>query len=208
MASTKPAQHALERLMEGNGRFVEEVDRTVGAARRQAFLSSQRTFAVVLACSDSRVVPELVFDEGFGRLFVVRVAGAIPGPEQLGSIEYAVERFGCRLVVVMGHTQCGAVAAALDDPPDPIELRQIVAESPNLKAITDRIQASFDPLEMRDPRPPAELWREAVRETVVSSVEQVRASSLAIVDAINRAQVVVVGAIYDVETGKVEFLED
>src|SRR5216117_4292371 len=131
-----PGQEALARLREGNRRFVEN---GAGSGGRPG--AGQQPFAIVLGCSDSRVPAELVFGQGFGDLFVIRVAGNIVAPSQVGSVEFAATRFGTRLAVVLGHTQCGAIAATLD------ELRQPAAlQSPNLRAIVDRIRPSVEPL--------------------------------------------------------------
>src|SRR5438046_3447932 len=111
------AQEALERLCEGNRRFVMDVrrrDTLTGQTRRRELAAGQEPFAIVLGCSDSRVPAEIVFDQGLGALFVVRVAGNIVAPSQLGSVEFAVERFGIQLVLVIGHTHCGAVQATVD----------------------------------------------------------------------------------------------
>src|SRR3954466_4109768 len=111
-----PAQEALARLREGNQRYVHNVrsvDSMVSHSRR-ADLTLQSPFAIVLGCSDSRAPAEIVFDQGLGDLFVIRVAGNIVAPSQIGSVEFAAERFGTRLVVVMGHTQCGAIDAAIE----------------------------------------------------------------------------------------------
>src|SRR5216117_2983984 len=133
---------ALARLREGNRRFVAGVDDPNAALRQTHRLAlTQEPFAIVLGCSDSRVPAELVFGQGFGDLFVIRVAGNIVAPSQIGSVEFAVERFETRLAVVLGHTQCGAVAATLE------ELRQPQAnQSPNLRAIVGRIRPAVEPL--------------------------------------------------------------
>src|SRR5213595_1722685 len=131
-----PAQEALARLREGNRRFVAS---GAGPAGRPG--SAQQPFAIVLGCSDSRVPAELVFGQGFGDLFVIRVAGNIVAPSQVGSVEFAAARFGTRLAVVLGHTQCGAVRATLE------EVRQPAPrQSPNLRSIVDRIRPSVEPL--------------------------------------------------------------
>ncbi len=207
MASEKPAVRGLERLIEGNERFVAEATRVAGPAGLQRVLSAQDPFAVVLTCADARVVPELIFDETIGRLFVVRVAGNVPGPEEMGSIEYAVDRFGCPLVLVLGHTRCGAVALSMPDNPDGWEPSRFVAASPGVKAIVDRIKENLDPLEDIQPERSRGAWRAAVEQNVRSAVERVRGSSTMIAAASGR-RTVVVGAVYDVETGEVEFLDE
>src|SRR5206468_662632 len=156
-ATMIPAQEALARLRDGNRRFVESV---AGPTNRPS--AGQQPFAIVLGCSDSRVPAELVFGQGFGDLFVIRVEGNFVAPSQVGSVEFAAERFETRLAVVLGHTQCGAIAATLD------ELRQPQGhESPNLRAIVDRIRPAIEPL-LRTPaaKDPAALVEEATRANI------------------------------------------
>src|SRR3954464_5763780 len=135
---------ALDRLREGNARFVaNELRQTdaADAARRARLVSGQGPFAIVLGCSDSRVPAELVFDQGFGDLFVIRVAGNVVAPSQVGSVEFAAERYGTRLVVVMGHSQCGAILATVEE-----LLGRAPAESRNLRSIVDRVRPSVETL--------------------------------------------------------------
>src|SRR6188472_2586157 len=113
-----PASEALSRLREGNLRFISntrDAGEFLSQARRFELAQSQAPFAIVLGCSDSRVPAEIVFDQGLGDLFVIRVAGNIVAPSQVGSVEFAAERFGTRLVVVLGHSKCGAILATLDE---------------------------------------------------------------------------------------------
>jgi carbonic anhydrase len=193
-----PAQQALARLREGNRRFVESGN---GSATRPG--AAQQPFAIVLGCSDARVPAELVFGQGFGDLFVIRVAGNIVAPSQVGSVEFAAERFETRLAVVLGHTDCGAVAATLE------ELRQPQGhQSPNLRAIVDRIRPAVQPLLATAVAPePAALLAEAIRANVRASVQQLRHGSALLERRIERDGLLIVGAEYSVETGKVEFLE-
>src|SRR5688572_24693425 len=135
-----PALDALRRLGAGNRRFV--ANRSTGSAvlhpdRRAELVAGQEPFAIVLGCSDSRVPAELVFDQGFGDLFVIRVAGNIVAPSQVGSVEFAASRFGTRLVVVMGHSQCGVVLATLDE----VQGRA-KSETAHLRSIVDRVRPS------------------------------------------------------------------
>src|SRR5881394_1889330 len=134
------ANEALERLREGNRRFAAGVavnDRFAHYARRSAVADRQEPFAIVLGCSDSRVPAEIVFDQGLGDLFVIRVAGNIVAPSQIGSVEFAAERYGVRLVVVLGHSNCGAVLATVE------ELGRGPSEqSRHLSSIVDRIRPS------------------------------------------------------------------
>src|ERR1051326_8265149 len=138
-----PGLEALKRLRDGNARFaanVRDSDTHVSHTRRAELAAGQEPFAIILGCSDSRVPAELVFDQGFGDLFVIRVAGNIVAPSQIGSIEFAASRFGTRLVVVMGHTQCGAVEATLD------VLQGSAVESRNLAFIVERMRPSVKAL--------------------------------------------------------------
>src|SRR5258706_4559722 len=163
-----PAQEALARLREGKRRFVASGG---GPAGRPG--AGQQPFAIVLGCSDSRVPAELVFGQGFGDLFVIRVAGNIVAPSQVGSVEFAAERFETRLAVVLGHTQCGAIEATLDELPQPQG-----HESPNLRAIVYRIRPAIEPL-LRTPvaNDPVALIEEATRANIRASVDHLRHGS-------------------------------
>ena len=138
-----PALEALTRLRDGNRRFVAELGNSAEPAHRtrHQLPSGQKPFAIILGCSDSRVPAEIVFDQGLGDLFVIRVAGNIVAASQVGSVEFAAARFGTRLVVVLGHSQCGAILATLE------ELQQPTAnQSRNLRSIVDRVRPSVEPL--------------------------------------------------------------
>lgn len=192
------AQHALARLREGNRRFVQG---GFGPTDRPSAV--QEPFAIILGCSDSRVPAELVFSQGFGDLFVIRVAGNIVAPSQVGSVEFAAEFFGTRLAVVLGHTQCGAVAATI------AELKQPQGhQSPNLRAIVDRIRPSVAPL-LDTPlaKDPAALAAEAVRANVRASVNHLRHGSVLLEGRIERDGLMIVGAEYQVDEGTVEFFD-
>ena len=190
-----PAREALARLQEGNRRFVANAS---GPAGRPSGV--QKPFAIILGCSDARVPAEMVFSQGFGDLFVIRVAGNIVAPSQIGSVEFAAERFGTRLAVVLGHTQCGAVAATLE------ELRQPANQSPNLRAIVERIRPSIEPLlELPIAKDPDVLAERAVRANVNASVNQLRHGSAILERLIEREGLLIVGAEYHVEEGTVEF---
>jgi carbonic anhydrase len=158
---------------------------------------------VILGCSDSRVPAELVFGQGFGDLFVIRVAGNIVAPSQVGSVEFAAERFATRLAVVLGHTQCGAIAATLD------ELRQPQAhQSPNLQAIVNRIRPAIEPL-LATPvaKDAAALEEQATRANIRASVDQLRHGSALLERRIEQDGLMIVGAEYRVDSGMVEFLD-
>jgi carbonic anhydrase len=200
------AFQALERLRAGNARFVAGVrdpEALAHEARRSELVSGQEPFAIVLGCSDSRVPAEIVFDQGLGDLIVIRVAGNVVAPSLLGSVEFAADRFGTRLVVVLGHSSCGAVTATADELERPSESR-----SPNLRSIVDRIRPAVEPLletELASDR--TALIRAAVRANVRASVSQVRHGSRILEDLIEKDGLSVVGAEYSLETGAVEFLD-
>jgi len=200
------ASEALKRLMEGNRRFVSG-DRSgeslTGQARRSELTTGQEPFAIILGCSDSRVPAELVFDQGLGDLFVIRVAGNIVASSQIGSVEFAAERFGTPLVVVLGHSQCGAVLATLEQIMRPRE-----AQSPNLRSIVDRVRPSVETLLATDLKnDPDALVQQAVRANVRASVNQLRHGSELLERLILRKAFRVVGAEYSLGSGVVEFFE-
>lgn len=205
--SRVPAPEALARLREGNVRFASGTggrEPFASQARRSELAAGQQPFAIILGCSDSRVPAEIVFDQGLGDLFVIRVAGNIVAPSQIGSVEFAAERFGTRLVVVLGHSQCGAILATLDELRRPAETR-----SRNLGAIVDRVRPSVIGLlatELRHDRDA--LVRQAVRANIRASVNQLRHGSRLLEHLIQRDGLMVVGAEYSLETGVVEFLDE
>ena len=200
------ALEALTRLREGNRRFATNRTATsaLSNAERMALVSGQEPFAIVLGCSDSRVPAELVFDQGFGDLFVIRVAGNIVAPSQVGSVEFAASRFETRLVVVMGHTQCGAITATLE------ELQgRASTESKNLRSIVDRVRpAVAGQLSRMGDADPDALVREAVRANVRASVHHLQHGSELLERLIAETGLLVVGAEYSLETGVVEFFEN
>jgi carbonic anhydrase len=197
--SLSPEQ-ALRRLVEGNQRFRDQ--RAASSARSwsgQLAAEAQRPFAIVLGCSDSRTPVEILFDEGFGDLFVVRIAGNIVAPSVVGSIEFAASQFGTRLVLVMGHTCCGAVAAtvrALETGLGP--------ESANIRAITERIAPHVGGL-VRGGE--GDVLREAVRANVCASADHLRHGSRLLEELVEVGRVAVVGAEYELETGTVHFFD-
>jgi carbonic anhydrase len=200
------ADEALERLREGNRRFVSDVrshENLTSEARRSSLTSGQEPFAIILGCSDSRVPAEIVFDQGLGDLFVIRVAGNIVAPSQIGSVEFAAERAGARLVVVLGHSQCGAILATLEELQQPTE-----NHSRNLRSIVDRISPSVEALLSTDLKhDPDELVRQAVRANVRASANQLRHGSDIVEELIQKDGLCVVGAEYSLETGIVEFFD-
>ena len=201
------ATEALERLREGNRRFVSDVggNGIISArSRRSELVIDQKPFAIILGCADSRAPAEIIFDQGLGDLFVIRVAGNIVAPSQVGSIEFAAERFGTRLVVVLGHSMCGAVRATLEELERPTESR-----SPNLRSIVDRIRPSVEALvELQIEHDPDILIQKAVRANIRASQDHLRHGSQILEQLVQQDQLVVVGAEYSVETGVVEFLDD
>ena len=198
------ASTALARLREGNRRFVadEAVATALSSqARRTALVAGQAPFAIVLGCSDSRVPAELVFDQGFGDLFVIRVAGNIVAPSQVGSVEFAASMYGTRLVVVMGHTQCGAIIATVDE-----LLGRTNTESKNLRSIVDRVRPSVETLlSGRKDGDLDALVSEAVRANVRTSVDHLRHGSELLEELVRTSGLMVVGAEYSLDTGVVTF---
>ena len=199
-----PALEALERLKEGNRHFVADIRRQKEIAPRRAEVAAgQEPFAIVLGCSDSRVPAELIFDQGLGDLFVIRVAGNIVAPSQIGSVEFAAERFRTRLVVVMGHSNCGAITATLEELGRPSE-----NQSRNLRAIVDRIRPAVAPLlrtKLKDDYDG--LVSEAVRANVRVAADHLRHGSEILEQLIEREGLLIVGAEYSLETGIVDFFD-
>lgn len=198
---------ALERLRQGNQRFVSgQRIQTAGKdhSRRAELVQQQSPFAIILGCSDSRVPCELVFDQGIGDLFVIRVAGNIVAPSQIGSIEFAAEQYGVPLVVVMGHSQCGAVLATLE------QLRQSRANrSTNLEFIVESIRPCVEPLLESGGRNDNDtLTAEAVQANIRASVQKLRAGSEILERLIREDRLSIVGAEYSLETGVVDFFDD
>jgi carbonic anhydrase len=200
-----PAREALAKLREGNRRFVADLRNPESLhARRIELAAGQAPFAAILGCSDSRVPVEIVFDQGLGDLFVIRVAGNIVAPSQIGSIEFAAERFGTRLVVVLGHSNCGAVETTLQQLTSPRE-----NQSRNLHSIVDLVRPSVESLlatELKHDLPA--LMHEAVRANIRASVRNLRHGSDIIEHLIQNDRLLVVGAEYSLDTGEVEFFDE
>jgi carbonic anhydrase len=201
-----PARDALERLREGNRRFASDArgpDVFVGHDRRTEVAAGQDPFAIILGCSDSRVPAEIVFDQGLGDLFVIRVAGNIVAPSQVGSVEFAAARFSTRLVVVLGHSQCGAIAATIEELRRPEE-----NQSRNLRSIVDRVRPSVEALLRTDLRHDLDaLAAQAVRANIRASVDHLRHGSDVLEQLIREDGLTVVGAEYSLETGMVDFFD-
>jgi carbonic anhydrase len=200
------ARDALALLRDGNRRFVADVrghDTLPSRARRIELAAGQEPFAAILGCSDSRVPVEIVFDQGLGDLFVIRVAGNIVAPSLIGSVEFAAEQFGTRLVVVLGHSRCGAIEATLEQLQRPKE-----NQSRNLHSIVDLVRPSIENLLATDLRYDLDaLVREAVRANIRASVKHLRHGSEIIEHLIHEDGLLVVGAEYSLETGEVDFFD-
>lgn len=201
-----PAREALTRLREGNRRFISDdrsSDTLTSKARRHELATGQAPFAIILGCSDSRVPAEIVFDQGLGDLFVIRVAGNIVASSQVGSVEFAAARFGTRLVVVLGHSQCGAILSTLE------ELQRPTGnQSRNLRSIVDRVRPSVETLLATELRhDPDALVRQAVRANIRASANHLRHGSEVLEQLIQSDGLLVVGAEYSLETGVVDFFD-
>ncbi len=201
-----PVQHAeaLERLKQGNNRFttnVRSIESLASQQQRESLVSGQSPFAIVLSCSDSRAPSELLFDCGLGDLFVVRVAGNVVAPSIVGSVEFAAATFGTELVVVMGHTRCGAVSATVD------ALRSGKAVlSENVRDIVERITPAVAEL-VRAGKGNDDVIGPAIRANVRVSADHLRHGSRVLEERIRAGRLVVVGAEYSLETGKVDFFD-
>ncbi len=200
------AREGLDLLRDGNRRFVADVksqDTLPSRARRIELAAGQEPFAAVLGCSDSRVPVEIVFDQGLGDLFVIRVAGNIVAPSQVGSVEFAAEQFGTRLVVVLGHSDCGAIAATLKQLQRPKE-----NQSRNLRSIVDLVRPSVEGLLATDLRHDLdELVHQAVRANIRASANHLRHGSEVIENLIRNDGLLVVGAEYSLKSGMVDFFD-
>lgn len=203
------AAEALTRLREGNGRFVSNVrsiEALASLSRRIDPNERQQPFAIILGCADSRAPAETIFDQGLGDLFVIRVAGNIVAPSQIGSVEFAAERFGTQLVVVMGHSHCGAISATVEQ----LEASKSDGPAPsrNLLSITDRIAPVISPLMHTDlAKDRAALLRAATRANVAAAADHLRHGSRSLEELSLKNGLVVVGAEYDLATGIVDFFD-
>ncbi|OBX80815.1 carbonic anhydrase [Moraxella atlantae] len=201
-------QAALQLLKDGNARFVESLkDPNAVLLASNALTQEHAPFAIILGCSDARVPAELVFDQGLGDLFVIRVAGNIVAPSQIGSVEFAAEKFGTSLVVVLGHSHCGAVTACVESVMNPDQY-----VTPNLRSIVDRIRPSVYNLHeiytaSGQTVNEDELIERGVKANVRMSVSQLKHGSRILEDAVESGKLLIVGANYDLETGQVHFFE-
>lgn len=200
------AEQALQRLKEGNRRFVKgetQQQATLSHQQRAEMAEEQNPFAIVLGCSDSRVPAEMVFDQGLGDLFVIRVAGNVVAPSQVGSVEFAAERYDCSVVVVLGHSHCGAIQATIDVLTQP-ELQS----SSNLMSIVNRVRPSVEILMQTELKNDLKkLSVHAVRNNVFASVNQLRHGSAVLENLILKGKLKIVGAEYSLETGEVVFYD-
>ncbi|WP_372865337.1 carbonic anhydrase [Spongiibacter sp.] len=197
------AQQALTRLKEGNARFVEKLGDNEACIvnKKPELVEEQSPFAIILGCSDARVPAELVFDQGLGDLFVIRVAGNVVAPSGIGSVEFAALNFGTPLVVVLGHSRCGAVKATVDA----LSGNSKIPTS-SLHSIVKRVRPAVETLlatELKNN--PEELVKQAVRANVRSSVEHLCSGSSTLEQLISEGKLMVVGAEYSLETGEVDF---
>ena len=200
------AQEALDRLIAGNRRFVsglQKEEHLTSPSRRSELTEDQNPFAIVLGCSDSRVPAEIVFDQGLGNLFVIRVAGNVVAPSQIGSVEFAAELYDTTLVVVMGHSRCGAIMATIDELKNNQE-----HPSRNLRSIVGRVRPAVEPLmETELANDHDALMQEAVRANVRASVEHLRHGSDILEELIQQDRLLIVGAEYSLESGVVDFFD-
>ncbi len=198
-ASSNKGEEAYTKLMEGNKRFVNGnlIQKDVGEARRKELSKGQHPFAIVVTCSDSRVAPEIVFDQGLGELFVIRVAGNVVDPVALGSIEYAAEHLHTPLLIILGHTHCGAVTAAVDTKGKP---------EGNIGAIVKKILPAVKKAKAKGGSRD-ELILNAIKENVYLVQENIRKNSSVLRHLIDKGELKVVGAVYDITSGTVEVLK-
>lgn len=200
------ASDALERLKDGNQRFVSgvrSIDTIVKKIQRANFVDGQEPFAIILGCSDSRVPAEIIFDQGLGDLFVIRVAGNIVAPSQVGSVEFAAERFGTPLVVVLGHSMCGAVMATIDELERPSD-----EKSSNVLSIVNRIRPTVEPLfetELRND--PDKLLESSIHANILAATNNLMHGSQMLEQLVQQGKLRIVGAEYSLETGEVKFIE-
>ena len=200
------AQEALERLKQGNQRFISgksSIANVISHEQRTQLAQDQNPFAIILGCSDSRVPAEIVFDQGLGDLFVIRVAGNIVAPSQVGSVEFAAERYDCAVVVVLGHSHCGAIQATIDTLMNPDQ-----PPSANLMSIVNRVRPSVEILLQTELKHDlCKLSTHAVRSNVFASVNQLRHGSAVLENLIAKGKLIIVGAEYSLETGEVVFFD-
>jgi len=202
-----PAKNALLRLIQGNRRFVKNRSTGIVAIQRNArklMLKSRGPFAIILSCSDSRAPSEILFDQGLGDLFVIRVAGNVVAPSLIGSVEFAAATTQARLVVVMGHTQCGAIQATFDA----VQGKKAVL-SENIHDIVERISPHIHRLVARKKGSVKreDILRDAVRANVLASANHLRHGSRFLENMVRDKELMIVGAEYDIDSGIVDFFD-
>jgi carbonic anhydrase len=196
------ANEAIQMLKEGNQRFASGV-RSIEQLQRADYVEGQAPFAIILGCSDSRVPAEIVFDQGLGDLFVIRVAGNIVAPSQIGSVEFAAERFGTPLVVVLGHSKCGAVMATIEELEQPSE-----KQSSNVLSIVNRIRPTVEPLFATELRlDPENLLKSSIHANILAARNHLMHGSQLLENLVQQDKLKIVGAQYSLETGLVTFFE-
>ena len=198
-------QEALTQLKEGNNRFIQDlrsIESFPSQAKRQELVQGQSPIAIILSCSDSRAPAEVIFDQGLGALFIVRVAGNIIAPSLVGSVEFAAATFGTQLVVVMGHTRCGAITATLN-----VIQEKSTVPSKNIASIVNRIRPHIEELAMSK-QDEKEIVQQSIRANIRASVNHLRYGSELLEDLCNKKELEVVGALYHLETGEVEFFKE
>ena len=195
---------AFHLLQSGNQRFINNLKLHQDLLEQvNETKEGQYPFAIVLSCMDSRISNTLIFDQGLGDLFVIRIAGNVVAASQIGSVEFAAERYSAPLVVVLGHSQCGAVQATLEE-----VMRPTQQQSPHLRSIVERVRPSVESLlatNLRDD--PHALIGHAVRANVRVSANQLRNGSQILEQRIQQGRLLVVGAEYSLETGEVDFFD-
>ena len=198
-AVSEKGQEAMQKLMDGNKRFVSGTlaQKDLGAKKREELAKGQKPFATVLTCSDSRVPPELLFDQGLGDIFVVRVAGNVVDPIALGSIEYAAEHLGSPLVLILGHSKCGAVKATLESKGKP---------EGNIGAIVKKIMPAVDAAKKKGGTQD-EILETAIKENVKNVYADVMKNSKIIPHLVEEGKLMIVAGEYDITTGKIEMIE-
>ena len=200
------AREALEKLCDGNARFVDNdrcIDTYLSHTKLNEHLGGQSPYAIILGCSDSRVPVEIIFDVGIGDLFVIRVAGNIVAPSLVGSVEFAADNFGSRLVVVLGHTGCGAIEATIDSMSAPD-----APDSENINSIISSIRPGIESVVAADDGADRmQLINRAVRANVRAMADSLRHGSGKLEQLIAADGLMVVGAAYSLETGVVEFFD-
>ncbi|MDH5301225.1 MAG: carbonic anhydrase [Gammaproteobacteria bacterium] len=205
MSNISEAKLALQQLIEGNLRFAANLrnKQPLASSKRAELIDGQEPFAVIVGCSDSRVPAEIVFDQGLGDLFVIRVAGNIVAPSQVGSVEFAISRFKTKLVVVLGHSNCGAINSTIDE-----LLHGANNDSVNIKSIVDRVKPAVQGLMCGAAHMDiATLQDQAVRANVRASVQHLKTGSTILERAVLNDNLLIVGAEYSLETGIVDFFD-